>query len=343
MILYIGTRVSLSHVKEINIIKQQRDDITKIVLMNEQEHNYMNFGDENTFNFRKLINWANEKNIEVIIVNGWRSGTPPMHDTSNPKYNCIKEVRTWDTAFFTIAFNSFRGSEREQKSFHLDSSDDIKYTLVSLNNKPHYHRCFMMDLLQKYGLIENQAISWITPSKTSEFAQDREFKYNYWDEKKLVLTDTYQETLNSYAMMPTEYYSSFIQIVNESTMSCDFITEKTTIPLFLKKPFVVFNTRNYNLWLKELGFQLYDEIFDYSFDSIENFEDRFESGVKEISRINSMTRQQQFALYQQVIPKLEYNRQLAIEYVTKFPDIVKPIAIDTHADYSVRLFDKLNF
>jgi hypothetical protein len=339
MVLYVGCRSAhLVNIEFLNTLRE-RNDIKKIMFLNEQEHNYMNFGDENTLNFHNMIAWATEKNIEITIINGSRSTTKPMHDTTDPKYHCIKNIISWETAFFNVASHGFsKMIDRENKDFYLNSPEDIKYTLVSLNNKPHMHRCFMMDMLQKYGLVENQAISWInTTDMPGYFVTNFEFKY--WQEKKQTLTDTYNEIPDSYKMMPAEYYSSFIQVVNESTMLCDFITEKTTMPLFLKKPFVVLNTKNYNFWLKELGFELYEEIFDYSFDSIDNFQDRFEAGVIEIARINSMSREKQFMLYKEIIPKLEHNKKLAIQLSVQTPEILKPVTNGTLVDHTVKILE----
>lgn len=334
MILYIGTR----HVHNIDISSlRRRNDINKIILMNEQEHNYMNFGNKETLTFGMLIDWVNERNIELVIVNGWRNNGNVMHDVTKPRYNCIKEVIAYETAFFNIAHNSF-SRMINKKDFHLNSAEDIKYTFVSLNNKPHYHRCLMVDMLEKHNLIENQAISWIITTTEQDFSNGYQFKH--WKEKKLALTDTYAEVNDSYKMMPTEYYSSFVQVVNESTMLCDFITEKTTMPLFLQKPFVVFNTKGYNFWLKELGFELYDEIFDYSFDSIDDPDSRFEAGAIEISRINNMSREQQFMLYKEVVPKLEYNKKLAAKLAMEVPEIVKPIWNGTQVDSNCKIFSE---
>jgi len=334
MILYIGVR----SIHKIDVASlRQRDDIDKIIFMNEQEHNYINFGNDDTLTFNSLIDWVNEKNIELVIVNGWRNTGNVMHDIHNPRYKCIKDVVSYDTAFFNIAYNSF-SRMIDRKDFELNCPEDIKYTFVSLNNKPHTHRCVMMDMLEKHNLVDNQAISWIIPTTAPDHNFHSGFQFKYWKEKKLILTDTYDEVNDSYKMMPAEYYSSFVQVVNESTLMCDFITEKTTMPLFLKKPFVVFNTKGFNLWLKELGFELYDEIFDYSFDSIDDFETRFEAGAIEIGRINNMSRNEQFILYKKVIPKLEHNKNLATKLATEVPDIVKPIWNGSQVDYDSKFF-----
>lgn len=331
MIVYIATRAAhLINVQEL----RQLQNISKIILLNHQEHNYVNFGDETTFNFNVLVEVANEKNIEVDVINCWRKNELPMHDTADSKFNCIKNIIPWETSFFNMAFNHLHPTITD---FSLDSATDIKHTFVSLNNKPHSFRCFMMDMFSKHGLIEDQAISWMMPTTTSGNNFHSNYEFTHWKEKKLKLSDNYDETGSSYMMMPTEYYSSFIQVVNGATMGPYFICEKITTPLLLKKPFVVFNKKNYNLWLTEFGFELYDEIFDYSFESIDDDRTRFEEGTKELVRINNMSREQQFSLYKKVIPKLEKNKNLAVKLAKEIPDILLPVTVNNQVDCNFRL------
>jgi hypothetical protein len=331
MRLYIGTRAA--DLIDINSLRE-RQDINEVILVNEQEHNYVSFfSADGSFNFDVLLDWANEKHINITIVNCWKSTEALLHDITSTKFNCIKNVVPWETAFFNVSLqnNGFdEPGDLDRFAYELNSEADIKYTLISLNNRPHPHRCLMMDLLQKHNLIDDQAISWIIPTrKYTDYA----YEFLYWKEKQLVLDEKFLTAPNPFRTLPSEYNNSFIQLVNESTIDHYFITEKTTIPLFLKKPFIVINKINYNLWLKELGFELYEEIFDYSFDSIEDDVRRFEMAVLEIHRLNLLSRKDQFLLYNKVKDKLLANKEHAIKLGTTYPDIIKPILINNILKY----------
>ena len=63
-----------------------------------------------------------------------------------------------------------------------------------------------------------------------------------------------------------EYYQSNCDLVLESTIESLFITEKTWKPIVFQKPFLVWGGQGIHAKLKDLGFELYDELFDYSFD-----------------------------------------------------------------------------
>jgi len=313
MIAFVRTRTAF----QVNFEElKNRNDIDHVVLMNEEEYNYMNFA--GTFNFYTLLDWVNEKNIKLTVVNGWRKDTPPMHDINDEKFNCIDSIISWETYFLNLTFLSH--TVRMNNS-ELNSERDINFTFTCLNNKPHPHRCKLMDLFGKYSLIDNQAISWVQPT----FNTSLTYNFSYWQETKLLLEDNYEKTLNHFQNLPESYHSSLFQVINESTMDCYFLTEKTAIPLFLEKPFIVINKKNYNFWLKDLGFELYDEMFDYSFDSIDNDDERFEAGVQEIARLNSLSRSEQFNLYIKIKDKLTSNKMHAIELTKVCPDIVKPV------------------
>jgi hypothetical protein len=64
-----------------------------------------------------------------------------------------------------------------------------------------------------------------------------------------------------------------------------------------------------------MGFQLYDELFDYSFDDEEVFEQRAEGIALNIARYRNHTMEELQELRELVRPKLLHNRLLAIEYV----------------------------
>jgi hypothetical protein len=326
MKLYLGTRAA----DLINIeLLRNRNDITDIVLVNEQECNYASFSStDGLFTFDTLLDWVNEKHIELTIVNCWKKTETLLHDINDDKFKYIKKVIPWETAFFNTALNSdgILGKHNlDNFTPTLNSDLDIKHTMICLNNKPHTHRCLLMDLFAKYNLIDNQAISWII---TTDKYTTEPIEFYYWKEQKLRLHDTFDEVPDGFKIIPQEYKTSFVQVINESNMDNYFITEKTVMPLLLQKPFIVINKKNYNSWLKELGFELYDEIFDYSFDSIENDKDRFEMGVKEIYKLNLLSRKEQFDRYISVKNKLLLNKQRALELGNYYPEIVKPILSD---------------
>ena len=87
-------------------------------------------------------------------------------------------------------------------------------------------------------------------------------------------------------------------------METIFPTEKTYTPIFFKKPFLVWSVPGYHKALTDLGFELYDEIFDYKFDSITNDKKRLRELVNQLKKLVGKDYQK---LYEMVAEKAERN------------------------------------
>jgi len=94
---------------------------------------------------------------------------------------------------------------------------------------------------------------------------------------------------------------TLFQIVNETEANnkfntCLFYSEKTFRPISQLQPFIIYGQKNCNQNLKNLKYKIYDDYFDYSFDSIEDDVKRYKSllnSVKDLcSRLDSMDKNQ---------------------------------------------------
>jgi hypothetical protein len=316
MILALGTRDLVGEIFNETLEKHLTDGIDEIVLFNEFEHEYTSF---NTNGFEDLVDFANKHSIPVKIVNGSRNNLHLLYDKSNPRYNIIVEIIYWPTIFFTHTYYII---DHRMYDFSSPIIFGDKYTFLSMNNNSHDHRCLMMDLFAKYNLIRNQAITW---HGRYFCATGGKYDFKYWTPTILKFNEGYQDRLNILNYV-NEYNLSFIEVVNESTENLHFLTEKTVKPLFFGKPFVVFGAKGFHEWLVELGFKLYDELFDYSFDSIENTEDRFEMIVQQIKKLDELSITEKKNLFDTIKEKIEYNRSYAVELATDYslaPEYVK--------------------
>ena len=213
-------------------------------------------------------------------------------------------------------------TEYEKK---FDISGPITVPFMSLNNKPHPHRCEVMDELVRRGMDKNAYISWHEPNV--------EYDWQHWSPKKLEV-DGYghPKHLNkngnaSSFTWTTEFEqimsSSFMSLITESTMTSPFLTEKTFQQIFYKRPFLSFSTAKVYAELDKLGFKRYDEVFDYSFDDVEDDSQRGKMIIDEVEKIIG---QDYEALTKKLRPKLEHNYKRALEIVADksyVPDEVK--------------------
>ena len=213
-------------------------------------------------------------------------------------------------------------TEYEKK---FDISGPITVPFMSLNNKPHPHRCEVMDELVRRGMDKNAYISWHEP--------DVEYDWQHWSPKKLEV-DGYghpkhlNKNGNASSFTWTKEFeqimsSSFMSLITESTMTSPFLTEKTFQQIFYKRPFLSFSTAKVYAELDKLGFKRYDEVFDYSFDDVE---DDIQRGKMIIDEVEKIIGQDYEALTKKLRPKLEYNCKRALEIVADksyIPDEVK--------------------
>ena len=113
--------------------------------------------------------------------------------------------------------------------------------------------------------------------------------------------------------------NGFIDLVAESHVEPEefFITEKTIKSIALLKPFITLCSVGYHTdyLVNTYGLELYDELFDYSFDTMPNVTDRINGLVDNIERIvqiyNNDYRDQ---IHETLLPKMLRNRQHMIDY-----------------------------
>jgi hypothetical protein len=83
-------------------------------------------------------------------------------------------------------------------------------------------------------------------------------------------------------------HKTSIQLVSETCSDYLFWTEKTFLPILLGKPFIVVGSKNINCGLKKFGFSLFDNLFDYTFDNLDLYEDRVNFIKNELERISKL-------------------------------------------------------
>ena len=204
--------------------------------------------------------------------------------------------------------------------------NNVKYPFISLNNRSHYHRCVFIDEMAKQDLLNKGIVTWV-----KHLNENPNFPYKHFDNRQLLLNDNFDKKLDSF-LIPEEYNLSLFHVVTEATHKATFITEKTMIPTLLKKPYLVIGPAGYNRKLAELGFQLYDEIFDYSFDIESDIFKRTELFVNNINKILTIDLAEAYKL---ILPKIIYNYNHAFQIIKDksfIPDIIKKCAIDKGID-----------
>ena len=109
------------------------------------------------------------------------------------------------------------------------------------------------------------------------------------------------------------YKDILIDIVGETHVlgKTFFPTEKTTRPILLKKPFIVFASRDYLAYMRQMGFQTFHDFWDEDYDGFET-RDRLLRMYQIINEIASRTPAELADMYQRMQPILDHNYNLLI-------------------------------
>jgi len=229
-----------------------------------KENNYELLRDANSLEFF----CPDDQELDEDIVQFLKS--------NNIDYTCIIN-KDWKTFYLFVSVNNFL----IQKPYYKKSEKELK-TFTLLVNAPSTERCFIIDKLAEKDLLKDNFYSWLQPEKAN-------FKFKFFDNKKNVLDIESYIMVNYMQNYPLKYYkNSNWNIVLEclSNYSDGYLTEKTFIPILLKRPFVVFGGINTNRLLKDLGFDIFEDIIDYSFDNVE-LDNRVDLFVKEVGKLTN--------------------------------------------------------
>ena len=107
------------------------------------------------------------------------------------------------------------------------------------------------------------------------------------------------------------HLSSFLNVVTETCFYQGFnhLTEKIFKPIVMMQPFVLASTAGSLEYLRRYGFKTFGDWIDESYDMITNPFRRLDAISAEVEKICRLTKSEQEAMYQEMLPTLQHNRQ----------------------------------
>lgn len=188
------------------------------------------------------------------------------------------------------------------------------YTNYNNNNK--YERAVLLEELARRHLLQHGMVTFLNPEKIQDsFKGDRFEGWKYHNGSKLIDENEFPPETWS---LPKTYLAGLIDIVSETSVRPNdhYVTEKTIKPIVTLKPFICLSSPNYHRFLaEEFGLELYDELFDYSFDQEYDLHKRINMIVDELERIVQMYNDEfKMSMYEKLLPKLIRNREKYMDY-----------------------------
>ena len=108
-----------------------------------------------------------------------------------------------------------------------------------------------------------------------------------------------------------EWMQSHVELIHETyCVNSGIFSEKTAKAIGNFKPFIVIGCQDWYKYFTSFGFVLYDELFDYSFDSIPSFKDRWERIMTQCEKILNMSHDELISITEKMKPKLIHNNEV---------------------------------
>lgn len=205
-------------------------------------------------------------------------------------------LQYWPTFWFNYSEQALSTPDHR----NYTAKTDFKYPFISLNNRGHIHRLKYLDEMAKRNLLDKGIVTWHDIHNENKHIELKHFDRD----TRLKINDDFDTKLDSF-IVPDQFHDSLFDFVTECCYETIMFSEKTAIPLLLRKPFAVLSAPYYHKFLTDLGFKLYDEIIDYSFDSELDLEKRitlFVNNIEKVSKITDLT-----AVYETLREKIEFN------------------------------------
>lgn len=204
-----------------------------------------------------------------------------------------------------------------------------------LAKKPRAHRIQILDRLIDHDLIDHGFITFASMPKDSEsfmhnhyvlsddiLVKERKNIHDHYHRlNKLDQKENYGYNLDLVDKNLVENYEKCaVDIVSETDVDYTVISEKCIRPLIYGKPFVVMGHRH-NYHLKEMGFELFTEFFDYDFENrlSTNGNSNFYSNTEVLDplmcQIKDLCKQDPVYLIKSVQEKIEHNYSTLVRIV----------------------------
>ena len=108
-----------------------------------------------------------------------------------------------------------------------------------------------------------------------------------------------------------EWCQSHVELIHETyCVDSGIFSEKTAKAIGNCKPFIVIGCQNWYKYFTSFGFVLYDELFDYSFDPIPEYNIRWEHIMTQCEKILNMSHDELSSITEKIKPKIIHNNEI---------------------------------
>ena len=267
-------------------------------------------------NIRKELNRFGLNKNNIILLD------------SNQNFSNINNEFKIFTTYHFIVVRNYQPNEKNGLNYISELPNILevleltyrpKHFMCLNRNSQRPHRYYLSLFFEKNKLYDKALYSLLFPLHENNFK-----KLNYLEEYKDEVSakipleiDTQDriETLEGFhtgnTFLKQNYLDSYFNIVTETCFEAGqiFLTEKIIKPLLGLQPFLVVSSPNYLKKLKELGFKTFDMLWDESYDTILDNEDRLIKIFDLITEISEWSLEECEKKYKSVLDICIYNKK----------------------------------
>jgi hypothetical protein len=215
----------------------------------------------------------------------------------------------------------------------FNSNKDIQKIFLSLNNRAMWSRQALFYTFLHHGLLDKSYFSYLMGNPLNinsvfENTNDNgagsylsEFELDIDYVKKLIPYSINFDHIKStdWSFGDSRFYNeTFCSIITETYIDNEiFFTEKTFKAFAFNHPFLLFGAARSLNYLRSIGFETFNSIFNEDYNNIQHPKDRFDSLCKEILTISTWSIEDCKAITNSIKPILDHNRQNLLEYLPK--------------------------
>ena len=295
------------------------------------EHNYITFFDVEPINLDKFRPTFDKIRYDLAQDIHQRRNTTNIgyvvtseHDSDNVKELC--SIYGWQPLYYFFwgwaALDWYRGYDL---TFLIQAPEarTITHTFLAPNRitgGARSHRLELLYYIFKRGLTDNYiSCPQICPGELQQIELQLEPLTQLYPDIQAVFA-AQNLPLNMPGEIDHPMHSCWLSLFREAESSLLYLvsetiatgrrhqlTEKTFKPICLRMPFILHSTQGSLEYLRSYGFQTFDSLWDESYDSISNDQDRILAIADLLTYLDSLTVKQQQELYTKSRSIIEHN------------------------------------
>jgi hypothetical protein len=285
-------------------------------------------------------NLARQEKVKIVIF--YSEGDDPRTISSllreQEKRNGIAEFSTYlvssnsaaDDLYRCIYFADDEFLFRHRNRWHLPAPPHLSrrpYDFTCLNRTHKWWRLTTMSELHRRGYLDRAQWSYNVDITCDDRAEDNPISVDYYPGLADYMLEFFRhgpyqadgldsDTHNDHEHHVPEHFSnSYFQVILETHFDADgsggtFITEKTFKAIKNGQPFVIFGPPGTLRQLREMGYQVFDDVIDNTYDLIQINNERWEAVLDCLNSILAQGDLHEW--YGRCLPDVVHNQEIFI-------------------------------